>query len=82
MKHDCTSCHTVPRIEGDENVQGPSLSHWASRDLVAKEWPNTPENVENWIRHSEQLRPSTTMKLMTVDEKDARDIAAYLFSLD
>jgi cytochrome c len=80
--HDCSSCHVIPGIEGDENVQGPPLSRWATRKTVAKEWSNTPANLENWIRHSEELRPGTTMKLMSVSEKDARDIAAYLFSLN
>ena len=82
VMHDCHSCHVIPGIEGDAVTQGPELAHWAKRRKVAGEWPNTPENLENWIRHSEQLRPRTTMKLMTVNEKDARDIAAYLYSLN
>ena len=80
--HDCHSCHVIPGIEGEEHVQGPTLAHWATRSTVAKQWPNTPENLENWIRHSEQLRPGTTMKMLSVSEKDARDIAAYLDSLN
>jgi cytochrome c len=80
--HDCHSCHAIPGIEGDEHTQGPSLSGWATRKSILKQWPNTPENLENWIRHSEQLRPGTTMKLMSISEKDARDIAAYLYSLN
>jgi len=80
--HDCSSCHVIPGIEGDVNVQGPPLSRWATRKTIAKEWPNTPANLEDWIRHSEELRPGTTMKLMSISEKDARDIAAYLFSLN
>ncbi len=82
LLHDCHSCHEIPGIEGDKNLQGPPLERWATRKTIAKEWPNSPANLENWIRHSEQLRPGTSMKLMNVSEKDARDIAAYLFSLN
>jgi cytochrome c2 len=82
LVHDCHSCHVIPGIEGDQATQGPGLEHWARQSTVAKEWPNTPANLENWIRHSEQLRPKTTMKLLSVSEKDARDIAAYLYSLN
>jgi cytochrome c len=82
ITHDCHSCHEIPGIDGDKNLQGPALEHWAARTTIVKEWPNSPANLENWIRHSEQLRPGTTMKLMNVNEKDARDIAAYLFSLN
>ncbi|HEY4959458.1 MAG TPA: c-type cytochrome [Terriglobales bacterium] len=80
--HDCHSCHVIPGIEGEQHVQGPALDHWASRKSIAKQWPNTPADLENWIRHSEQLLPGTTMKMMSVNEKDARDIAAYLYSLN
>jgi cytochrome c2 len=82
VMHDCHSCHMIPGIEGEEHDKGPSLKQWASQKTIAKEWPNTPANLENWIRHSEQLRPGTTMKMMTINEKDARDIAAYLYSLN
>ena len=80
--HDCHSCHVIPGVEGDQHSQGPTLEHWAGRKTIAKQWPNTPENLENWIRHSEQLRPGTTMKMLSVNEKDARDIAAYLYPLN
>jgi cytochrome c len=82
VRHDCHSCHVIPGIEGERDVQGPALDHWASRKSIAQQWPNTPTNLENWIRHSEQLRPGTTMKMMSINEKDARDIAAYLYSLN
>jgi cytochrome c len=82
VMHDCHSCHAIPGIESDGHVQEPSLSRWATRKTIVKEWPNSPANLENWIRHSEQLRPGTTVKLLSINEKDARDIAAYLYSLN
>jgi cytochrome c len=82
VMHDCHSCHEIPGIEGDQHVQGPTLGHWAAQSSIAKQWPNTPGYLENWIRHPEQLRPGTTMKMLSVNEKDARDIAAYLYSLN
>jgi cytochrome c len=82
VMHDCSSCHVIPGIEGDVDVQGPSLSRWSTRSSIVNEWPNSPVNLEKWLRSSEELRPGTTMKLMNMNVKEARDIAAYLFSLN
>jgi cytochrome c2 len=79
--HDCHSCHVIPGVEGDAHVLGPTLDHWSRRSSIISKWPNNPPNLENWIRHSEQLLPGTTMKMLSVNEQDAKDIAAYLFSI-
>jgi cytochrome c len=79
--HDCHSCHVIPGIEGDAHVLGPNLDHWSRRATIANRWPNTSRNLENWIRHSEQMLPGTTMEMLDVNENDAKDIAAYLYSI-
>ena len=81
FKRDCTSCHVIPGFEGNTEVAGPALSHWAKHGMIEDTWPNTPENLERWIRFSETMNPETVMKLLSVNEKDAKDISAYLFSL-
>jgi cytochrome c1 len=42
---------------------------------------NTPDNLIKWIREPQSIEPRTKMPALGVTEKDARDIAAYLFSL-
>lgn len=79
--HDCHSCHVIPGIEGDARLLGPTLDHWSGRDTILDRWPNNSVNLEKWIRHSEQMLPGTTMRMMSVNEQDAKDIAAYLFSI-
>jgi mono/diheme cytochrome c family protein len=77
----CYSCHTIPGIVGADKVSGPPLEGIASRMYIAGMLSNTPENMLRWIRHPQELNPLTAMPDMRVTEADARDIAAYLYTL-
>lgn len=48
---------------------------------LAGQIQNTPANMMQRIRHSQQHEPKTVMPNMGVTESDARDIAAYLYTL-
>ena len=39
-------------------------------------------NVARWLQHTQQVKPGTTMPQLGVVAQDARDIAAYLATLD
>jgi cytochrome c1 len=43
--------------------------------------PNTPADMERWLRNPPAVDPRTAMPDMGVTEQDARDIAAYLYTL-
>jgi cytochrome c1 len=43
--------------------------------------PNTPENLVRWLRDPQKLNPRTAMPDLGVTERDAQDIAAYLYTL-
>jgi cytochrome c len=77
----CNSCHTIPGIRDANAVVGPPLVHIANRNVIAGSLPNTPENLEHWIRHPHEIQPHTVMPDMNVSEEDARNIAAYLYTL-
>ena len=83
--HDCHSCHEIPGVPLNANRRGPALTHWARRSMIIKKWPNTPENLEDFIEHPDRMQHATGMKtemaMPTVKAGDAKDIAAYLFSL-
>jgi cytochrome c2 len=79
-KYGCWTCHTIPGIHGANAVVGPPLDKVANRAYVAGH-PNSPEHLMNWIRHPQQVRNPTPMPDMGVTESDARDIAAYLYTL-
>jgi cytochrome c len=77
----CASCHTIPGIRGANALVGPPLSGIASRAYVAGVLPNTPDNLIRWIRNPQQVDSLTAMPNTGVTAADARDIAAYLYTL-
>jgi cytochrome c1 len=60
---------------------GPPLTSIGSRTYLAGELPNTPANMMQWIRHPREAEPRTAMPDTGVTDGDARDIAAYLYTL-
>ena len=77
----CNACHLIPGVTGAQVHVGPPLAGIASRGLLAGQLANTPEHLVRWIREPQQVDPNTAMPTLGVDERDARDIAAYLGTL-
>ena len=77
----CGSCHTIPGIRGADGMVGPPLEHWAERRIIAGEVPNDPERLITWITVPQSIEPGTAMPNMGVTDGQARDIAAYLYTL-
>ena len=77
----CGSCHTIPGVEGADAGVGPPLIRWSERAFVAGRLPNTQANLVRWIRFPQDVEPGTAMPNLDVSEADARDIAAYLYTL-
>ena len=78
----CNACHKLPGITGSDVHVGPPLGGMARRGLIAGAVANTQEQMVRWIRDPRSIDPQTTMPTMHVTEQDARDIAAYLATLD
>ena len=78
----CNACHKVPGITGSDVHVGPPLAGMARRGLIAGVLPNTQDHMLRWIRDPHSIDPHTTMPSMQVNERDARDIAAFLATLD
>lgn len=81
-QYGCHGCHIVPGITGSEVHVGPPLRGFARRPLIAGAVPNTPENLIQWLRDPQSLRPRTLMPRLGVTEQHARDIQSYLATLD
>jgi mono/diheme cytochrome c family protein len=77
----CNACHRVPGVTGSDVHVGPPLAGIASRGLIAGAVPNTTDQIVRWIRDPQSIDPLTTMPDMQVNERDARDMAAYLATL-
>jgi mono/diheme cytochrome c family protein len=78
----CATCHAIPGIVGANRHVGPPLAGMGKRQYIAGVLPNKPENMVHWIRFPQQVDPLSAMPDLGVSDKDARDIAAYLYSLD
>lgn len=80
-QYGCGTCHRIPGVDGARGGVGPPLIHFAERAYVAGVLPNTPANLMHWIRNPQSVVPGNAMPEMGVAEQDARDIAAYLYTL-
>jgi cytochrome c2 len=54
----------------------------AGRRLIAGRLANTPDNMVQWPRQPNIIKPGTAMQDMGVSVAHARDRAAYLATLD
>ena len=80
-KVDCGVCHRIPGIVRARGRVGPPLTNFAERAFIAGQIPNSPETLVHWIQNPPSLVPNTAMPALGISEPDARDIAAYLYTL-
>ena len=77
----CGACHTIPGVPGAQGMVGPPLTGFALRSYIAGEVPNTERDLIRWIMAPRSIEPGTAMPNLGVDQAQARDIAAYLYTL-
>lgn len=77
----CSACHVIPGIQGARGMIGPSLEHIGSQTTIAAKHENTPATMAKWIQNPQSFDPANTMPALGINDADARDIAAYLFTL-
>ncbi len=82
LNHGCGACHSIPGIRGARGTLAPPLTCFARRTFIAGELPNVPENLERWLMDPTSVRPNTAMPNLGLGSEEARDEAAYLYSLD
>jgi cytochrome c2 len=80
-RYGCAACHAISGIPAARGAVGPSLSGIAAQSLLAGKLPNSPDNMIRWIRSPQQISPGTGMPNLGVSDRDARDMAAYLYTL-
>ncbi len=77
----CGSCHTIPGVNNADAMVGPPLNSWSRRIYIAGLLRNTPANLATWIQHPQQIVPGNAMPDMGITQRQAQDIAAYLYTL-
>jgi len=80
-EHGCGTCHEIPGVVGATGTVGPSLAKIAERSYLAGRLTNDPAHMMEWIQHPRAVDPETAMPDLGVDWSDARDMAAYLYTL-
>jgi cytochrome c len=80
-QYGCGSCHTIPGVRNAQGLVGPPLLWWSRRTFIAGELPNTPESLVRWVRSPQSVEPHTAMPTLGLSDQQARDVAAYLYTL-
>ena len=78
----CQSCHKIPGVVGSDTFVGRPLEGLGKRPFIAGNLLNNQPNLMRWIRDPQAIDPTTAMPNVGVSEKDARNISAYLLTLD
>ena len=78
----CAACHVIPGIDWPRGAVGGSLAGFGDRSLIAGRLPNRPDVLARWVRDAPSLAPDSAMPAMPLTEAEARDVAAYLYTLD
>lgn len=80
-RYGCDGCHALSRTKAASGLVGPPLTDFAARAEIAGKFANSPDNLVQWLRHPQQMVPGSGMPEQGMTETDARDLAAYLYTL-
>jgi mono/diheme cytochrome c family protein len=78
----CAACHAIPGIRFPKGNVGPPLAGMAGRSLIAGHLPNKPGVLVAFLQDPPALAPQTGMPNVGLSTGQARDIAAYLYTLE
>jgi cytochrome c1 len=77
----CGACHEIPGIGDAHGLVGPPLAQFGQRTMIAGMLPNTPDSLVHWLRDPQSVTPGNGMPSTNLTEQQARDVAAYLYTL-
>jgi cytochrome c1 len=78
---ECGTCHVIPGIRGAEGHVAAPLTQMGRRTFIAGILTNEPDAMVKWILDPQALDPQTAMPDLGLSEQQARDAAAYLYTL-
>lgn len=80
-RYGCAGCHAIPGVDGATGEVGPELGGIARRVYVAGVLTNTPDHLIDFIVDPQAIDPKSAMPRTGISREDARDVAAYLYSI-
>jgi cytochrome c len=81
-RYGCGGCHAITGVPQAAGKIGPPLSGIGARAYLAGRLENRPANLIRWIVNPRAVDPQTAMPALGVAPRDARDIAAFLYTLN
>ena len=81
VRYGCGACHEIPGIKQATGLVAPPLIHFGRRGTIAGRLANTPDNLITWVHDPHSVEAGTDMPNLGVTTEEARNIAAYLESL-
>jgi len=82
VQNGCGGCHDIPGVPGARGLSGPPLAKWGSRVYIAGKFENNPGNLVRWVQDAQAMDPGVAMPDMNLTDRQARDVAAYLYTLN
>lgn len=79
--YECGVCHVIPGIQGAHGVVGPPLTDFGKRQFIGGVVPNEPTLLVRWVQDAPSIAPHTGMPDLGLSDDEARDVAAYLYTL-
>ena len=78
----CAACHSIPGIDFPRGIAGPPLQGMADRAFIAGQLPNKPEVLVQFLQNPPRLVPKSGMPDVRLSLDQARDVAAFLYTLE
>lgn len=81
LSSSCVMCHNIQGTPAKSRL-GPDLTDIGGRKTIGAGWlPNTPENMGEWISHTQDVKPGVRMPPTTMPADDLHALVTYLESL-
>jgi cytochrome c2 len=77
----CGACHAVDDLPGAIGIVGPPLHDFGRRSFIAGRLPNRPDELIAFLTSPPSIDPATAMPDMGLTSTQARDLAAWLYTL-
>jgi cytochrome c2 len=81
IRYGCAGCHSIPGVPRALGQVGPALSGLSRRVYIGGAAVNTPEQLIAWLVDPRSFDARTAMPATGISNAEARDLAAYLYTL-
>jgi cytochrome c len=80
-QYQCGACHKIPQVRGAGGEAAPDLEGFGKLSYIANGIPNQPAQLTAWLVDPPAMKPGTAMPALGVTEQEARNMAAFLYTL-